>query len=141
MQKPRNMLSARLCCSVQMHLVKTLNHTRFFFFIRTINFRLRLGSVFLIFWRFQPQVVLKLLLFPDISKQWISRPIISSSGNTASANVTSLLITLPAPDYPGNSNTASLCIHVHLNLCTNFSLVIVLSMFLIFGHISAWVFL
>ena len=97
--------------------------------------------MFLIFWRFQPQVVLKLLLFPDISKQWISRPIISSSGNIASANVTSLLITLPAPDYPGNSNTASLCIHVHLNLCTNFSLVIVLSMFLSFGHISAWVFL
>ena len=39
--------------------------------------------------------------------------------NTASANVTSLFITLPAPDDPANSNNStSLCVHVHLNLCT-----------------------
>ena len=37
----------------------------------------RMGTeavLFLIFWRFQPQVVLKLFLFPDTSKQSISCP-------------------------------------------------------------------
>ena len=32
------------------------------------------AGLFLIFWRFQPQIVLKLFLFPDISKQWVSCP-------------------------------------------------------------------
>ena len=32
------------------------------------------AGLFLIFCRFQPQIVLKLFLFPDIFKQWISCP-------------------------------------------------------------------
>ena len=32
------------------------------------------NGLFLIFWRFQTQIVLKLFLFPDIFKQWISCP-------------------------------------------------------------------
>ena len=40
------------------------------FFIRIGNFRL--SWVILIFWRLQLQIVLKLFLFPDIFKQWIS---------------------------------------------------------------------
>ena len=42
-----------------------------FFLIRTSNFRP--AGLFLISWRFQPHIVLKLFLFPDISKQWITR--------------------------------------------------------------------
>ena len=32
------------------------------------------AGLFLIFWRFHPQIVLKLFLFPNIIKQWISCP-------------------------------------------------------------------
>ena len=45
-----------------------LDHT--LFFIRTSNFQelSAQAGLFLIFWRFQPQIVLKLFLFPDIFK-------------------------------------------------------------------------
>ena len=42
-----------------------------FFLIRTSNFRP--AGLFLISWRFQPHIVLKLFLFPDFSKQWVTR--------------------------------------------------------------------
>ena len=83
-----------------------------FFKIRTSNFRL--SWLFLNFWRFQPRVVLKLFLFPDIFKPWISCPehymyngtkkYKFETVNTAFENVTSLVITLPAPDGDDQAN-------------------------------------
>ena len=73
--------------------------------------------------------------------------------NTASANVTSLLITLPlsAPDDQAKlsqvlfSCTSQSVYKDQINFLNfsdqNFSLVIVLSLFLVFGQISSWVFL
>ena len=43
----------------------------FFFYLKTSYFRLRL---LITFRRFQPQIILKLFLFPDISKQRITCP-------------------------------------------------------------------
>ena len=75
------------------------------------------AGLFLIFWRFQPQIVLKLFLFPDI---FIYSGLVARNNrckialkiclllfhsakklevvNTASVNVTSLLVTLPVPN-------------------------------------------
>ena len=43
------------------------------FFIRTSKLSAESG-LFLIFWRFRPQIVLKLFLFPGVSKQCIRCP-------------------------------------------------------------------
>ena len=71
--------------------------------------------------------------------------------STASANVTSLRITLPAPN--DQAKFWQVLFSLYISICVqglnkflkfsdqNFSLVIVLSLLLIFGQISAWVFL
>ena len=131
-------------------------HT-FFYFLRTSNFRLRLGCS-----KFFGDFSLKLFLncshfltFPNSglvaqnNKKALRNtclllfhPAIYQKNhqtvNTESADVTNFLITLQGPYDPANSNKS---LHF-VNLSDeNFSLVIVLSLFLIFKQISAWVFL
>ena len=58
------------------------------FFNKNQEFSAEAG-LFLIFWRFQPQIVLKLFLFPDISKQLIT--VVARKNKMALRNMCSLL--------------------------------------------------
>ena len=90
--------------------------------------------MFLIFWRYSLKLILNcsyFLIFPNsglvarnnkkalrntyllLFHPAVCKKKINETVNTALANVTSLLITVPAPVI-----LTSLCIHVHLNLCT-----------------------
>ena len=136
--KPMNVVVLSNKCGI-------LNSFRFFynhmylsikvhaFFIRTSNFRLRLV---LIFWRFQPRIVLKLFLFSDISKQCSG--LVARNNKKTLTNYFILRFakkheTVNAAYLRSRSSRTCLslfkrpmtqliltrlCIHVHLNLCT-----------------------